>query len=793
MTPRRLLTWCAAALALCTASSVLAAGRPEPMPAHPDLLQRLGPKEVARLYGKVHTPQMTADLRLESTAKAAALTGTGTCLVILWEFTDHPADQVNHPSSAYQDMMFSAGTFPTGSMNDYYLEVSHGAFGVAGQIVGWTTAANTYASYANGDGSQDPYTAREMIRDAVAQLDPYVDFAQFDNDGPDGIPDSGDDDGLVDALFFVHAGPGQEQSGNTNDIWSHAWAISGGLATNDGVMVYRYSVEPEEFTDGSMITVGVFAHEYGHVLGLPDLYDTDYSSQGIGEWGLMSGGSWTRRDGGAPGSSPTHLTAWSKAQLGWVTPVEITVGQTGLVVPPAETNAVAYKFFKDGFAGGDEYFLVENRRRLGFDEGLLRRQQTYGFADPEGLIIYHVDEAASGNSNDQHRLVDVVDASPWFDGLGGWWENLDAPQANYAKVSGFNRGDNGDLWPGFTAFTADSTQWVEPRDRTAFSDATVPGAGDYECNPSGLSLTNIALVGTDVVLDVAFAPAGAGAPAHVATAGVWDFETGVDQWQFCNSYAHWDQSQAGSCAGAGGLWFGTTGWSNCGGVGYGNNWNDFAWITVGVPTAATSQVELTHRYELEPGYDYGYLEVRPWGDAGAGWTTLATFNGNSGCVSGSWPIPGSVLAAGDPDGNGTAAVDVRLRLTSDGGWSSEDGSFCGVGWWVDRVAVTELYPAGTELPSADGLAALLAPVPNPFNPRTTLRYHVPTDARAVELAVFDQRGRLVRRLTAAATPGWHEVVWDGRTDAGARAASGLYFARLVTDGAAQTRKMVLVQ
>ncbi len=792
MSPRTVLSSCTA-LILVVAAGVLAAEAPCPVPAHPDLLQRLGRQEVARLHQKVYTPDMAADLRLERADKAAAVTGTGTCLVIVWEFSDHPADQVNHPAGAYDDMMFSTGTFPTGSMNDYYREVSHGQYGVIGQVIGWTTASRTYASYANGDGTQDAYTARAMITDAIAQLDPVVDFSQFDSDGPDGIPDSGDDDGLIDALFFVHAGPGQEQSGDTNDIWSHAWAFGGGLSTNDGVSFYRYSVEPEEFTDGSQITVGVFAHEYGHVLGLPDLYDTDYSSQGIGEWGLMSGGSWTRRDGGAAGSSPTQMTAWCKLQLGWVTPLEITTAQAGLTLPPAETNAVAYRLFKDGFAGGDEYYLIENRRRLGFDEGLVRRQQSNGYADPEGLIIYHIDEAVGSNSNDQHRLVDVVDASPWFDGLGGRHENLDAPQADWARVSGYNRGDNGDLWPGFTAFTADSTEWADPRDRDLFSDTSVPSAGDYECNPTGLQLANIALSGIDVVLDVSFAGVGDAVPTQVATGGTWDFEAGVDQWQFCNSYAHWDQTQPGSCGGSGGLWFGTDGWSNCGGVGYGNNWSDFAWITVGVLTAAAPRVELTHRYELESGYDYAFLEVRPWGDAAAGWTNLASFNGVSGCASGSWAIPGAVLAAADPDGNGIAAVDVRLRMTSDGGWSSEDGSYCGIGWWVDRVAVTSLYPSAVDLPGAGDVATLAAPVPNPFNPATVLRYQVPAGARSVTLAVYDQRGRLVRGLTVEVTAGWHEARWDGRTDDGQRAASGLYFARFMADGTAQTRKMVLVQ
>ncbi len=281
MTPRTFVSACAAAVVALAAACSLAAEAPRPMPAHPDLLKQLGGARVAKLQQKTYTPRMAADLRIMRTDKAAAaVTGTGACLVILWEFTDHPADQANHPASAYDDMMFSTGTFPTGSMNDYYREVSYGQYGVGGLVTNWTTAASTYASYANGDGSQDSYTARAMLQDAIVALDPVVDFSQYDNDGPDGIPDSGDDDGLVDALFFVHAGPGQEQSGDIHDIWSHAWALPGGQATNDGVRVYRYSVEPEEFTNGDQITVGVFAHEYGHVLGLPDLYDTDYSVPG---------------------------------------------------------------------------------------------------------------------------------------------------------------------------------------------------------------------------------------------------------------------------------------------------------------------------------------------------------------------------------------------------------------------------------------------------------------------------------------------------------------------------------
>jgi len=765
---------------------------PRRVSAHPDLLERLGRKQVARLQAKAENPTMLQDIRRgmpDKSTAGAAITGTGTSLAILWDFTDHPANQAGHPNAAYGNMMFSTGTYPTGSMNDYYLEVSHGVFGVNGTISGWTTDTNTYASYANPDLSQDANTAKVMLTNAIAALDATIDFSQFDNDGPDGIPNSGDDDGNVDSIFFVHAGPGEEQSGNAQDIWSHAWGFWPALATNDGVNVFRYSVEPEEFTDGSMITVGVFAHEYGHVLGLPDLYDTDYSSQGIGQWGLMSGGSWTRRDGGPAGSSPTQMTAWSKIQLGWVVPMLVVANAPGMLVQPAESTSMAVKICPYGNPAATEYFLVENRRRLGFDEGLTRRQQYYGLPDPEGLIIYHVDDNQSNNADDAHRLVDVVDASPWFTSPDVWHENLDAPTANYDKVSGYNPGDNGDLWPGFSTALPDESDWLPPRDRVTFSDNTIPGAGTYECAESLVAIDNIQMAGADVTFDVYVGLDAELGP--VATNPVWDFEVDADGWQYCNSKVHHDFTQSQSCAGTGGLWFGQTGWAHCGGNGYGNNWNDFTWVTVGVGIAGSPSIEITHHYSLEVNYDYAYIEVRPGGQPGIPWTQIATFTGTNGCVTQNYPIPAPALT--DPDGNGIAALDIRLRLQSDAGYSPEDGSFCGLGWWVDAFAVMPAYPADAALPALGNVTRLEAPSPNPFNPATTLKYHLPAGARDVSLVVFDQRGRQVRELTVETVAGWHEVVWDGRDASGGRVASGLYFARLRTDGVMEIQKMALVK
>lgn len=782
----------AALLVLPIACLIGAAGPARAMPAHPDLLRQVGPGRAAVLHARAVDLQEVAQLRLPAAEKAAArLAGNGTALVILWEFADHAADRVAHPSGAYHDLLFSEGVLPAGSMNDFYLENSYGAFGVQGGVSGWTIATRTYASYALPGGAQSFTTCRNMIIDAIAQLDPAVDFGLYDNDGPDGVPDSPDDDGFVDALFFIHAGPGQEQTGNTADIWSHASGFTNGLATNDGVRIYRYSVEPEELAGGALMTVGVFCHEYGHVLGLPDLYDTDYSSGGIGEWGLMSGGSWNHRAGEQPGSRPAHLTAWCKKEMGWLTPINVTGSLSGVSIPPAETNPVAYRIWRDGVVG-PEYFLVENRRRIGFDQGLVRRQILNGLPAPEGLVIYHVDEGVATNSYDRHRLVDVVEATPWQAADGSLREHLDGElTAGPARgLANNNRGDNGDLWPGFLAFSADSTDWSAPRSLKRFADDTTPSAKDYFCDPTGVAIANITLSGSNVLADFSLQPAAKSLPLAVGTA-VFDFEEGADGWQFCRSWVHHDTTQRGDCSGRGGLWFGVTNPAWPCPSGYGNDWQDVTWRTLSVAAGAT--VTIRHRYALEADYDYAHLEARCAGDPGAPWLTIATYNGESTCRTDTYAIPAGIFA-GCPAQGGSTPIDLRLRMTSDGGWSSQDGSYCGVGWWVDQVSVQNVI-TGVGEPPAPLAAVLLEPAPNPFNPSTTLRFNVPADARSLSLTVHDQRGRLVRTVMAQQAPaaGWGEAVWDGRDDAGRRQPSGVYFARLAVDDATSVRKLALVK
>ena len=189
---------------------------------------------------------------------------------------------------------------------------------------------------------------------------------------------------------MVHSGVGAEESGNTaNDVWSHSWDFaSSGLgvfttSTNDPyhagqkIKINSYIIQPEAsyWSGGNgrtrdIVGIGVFCHEFGHALGLPDLYDVGGSGQGLGNASLMAGGSW----GGNGNDSryPAHLDAWCKADLGWVSPTVVTT-DGNYTVNEAEDNQSCY-LVKPAGSTINQYFLVENRQHHGYDNTLLRHR-----------------------------------------------------------------------------------------------------------------------------------------------------------------------------------------------------------------------------------------------------------------------------------------------------------------------------------------------------------------------------------------------------------------------------------
>lgn len=423
------------------------------MPLAPDVLEQIRALPLDQQKALLSKPDWVDPVR---PLPAGLRVSHASAIVLLVDFSDNEADPT-HPPEAYQNLLFVRGGVTPGSMIDYYDAVSYGQFALEGMVhLAWLRMPQTYEYYVAGQRGFGPYpnNARKMVEDAVTAADPLIDFSQFDGDG----------DGSVDALFVVHAGPGYEETGNPAMIHSHM-SMDLNWDTQDGVQIDLYSVEPEERRNGNLIDVGVFCHEFGHVLGLPDLYDYDYDADGVGRWCLMSGGSWGG-DGHNP-DRPVQMLAWCKVQLGWITP-QVVVQQTlGLRVPDVETNSTAYRFI----SSGQQYFLIENRQKTGWDADLPQ----------QGLLITHIDERMVNNDRQccgscpEHYQVAIEQA----DGLCELEEG---------------RGTNaGDPYPGATG-------------NTAFTTESNPNSWNYEGLPTWIALTSIHEEGSEIVLDVGVDP-----------------------------------------------------------------------------------------------------------------------------------------------------------------------------------------------------------------------------------------------------------------------------------------------
>ena len=322
-------------------------------------------------------------------------------LVVLLRFFDHGPTGQNRtlPSAADVDLIMNAPggdpiLAPTGSVNDHYQEMSYGQFAIESTVADWVTVPGTEVYYANGNSGLTTRTW-ELIEAGLDLVDPSVDFDDFDEDG----------DGVIDAVTFLHSGYGAEWGGTdqygrhyTNRMWSHKWGIPT-WTSDEGVTVSAYHISPGLWaTSGSNPgRIGVVSHETGHFFGLPDLYDTDGSSEGDGNWCLMAAGSW-----GFDGSQryPSHMSPWAKSKLGWIAPQRVLPGAH--VAPQVETSPTVF-WIDNGYPPG-EYLLLENRQPTGFDSVI-----------PQGgLAIWHVDEAKGGLATNDPN------GDEGYPGQGGW-------------------------------------------------------------------------------------------------------------------------------------------------------------------------------------------------------------------------------------------------------------------------------------------------------------------------------------------------------------------------------------
>lgn len=486
------------------------AGVAPPVALRPDVAARL--REILSynttrgLTGVVNRAADARSASFERAARAArgigagppitrptAVKGTWRIPVLMVTFSDTPTDP--YPVANLQKQLFD-GPWPTRTMTEYYREVSGGRLEVRGTVYPWIKLPKPESYYAGPNGCHalcDHPGFGEMLVDTMTAAASQIDFRQYDNDGPDGVPDSGDDDGHVDFVAIVHPSTGGE-CGNSNSIWSHRWTMQNRIGrpfeTNNvgrngqKILIDDYVVMPALSCNGrTMIEIGVFAHEFGHAFGLPDLYDTSQKSHGIGTWGLMGAGSWGG-DGRTP-HTPTHMSAWEKEYLGWTQSRVISEDTRSVVLRAGAGGTGPLRVDIDE----DKALLIEHRAKSGFDQSLTA----------EGLLVWRVKNSVIQPGMRNNR----VNADRTNKGLG----LIEADGLQHLDDVSSPGGGPGDVFPG----TAN---------RTTLDSTTTP------TSEGNIALCNIRSVGTSVTLDIIVSRSTCAASSTVTLGSSVLFDTG---------------------------------------------------------------------------------------------------------------------------------------------------------------------------------------------------------------------------------------------------------------------------
>lgn len=324
-------------------------------------------------------------------------------LLLLGLFADSPAPHFG--GDAVHRSLFDV-VEGDGAFTRFWEEASHGALRVTGQVATWVRSS---VSLFEAAGSQDGHglfgeRMFEYMAEVVRLQDAHIDYRRFDNDGPDGVPDSGDDDGFVDNLVIEYLEPAGSCEGP--GIWPHFAGLQEEVApgqflpgwptedighSGEPIRAYLYLSESATECDGVGVQgANVMAHEFGHRLGLPDFYRRvegilpQHRVWGTGCYELMSAGSWGCGTGRKKISfGPVHLSAYSRARLEFNPVVHVRgpdpVYDREFILTPAIDGGDLLRIP----LGSDEDLWVEYRPRRGFDTDL----------PAGGVLIYHADAA----------------------------------------------------------------------------------------------------------------------------------------------------------------------------------------------------------------------------------------------------------------------------------------------------------------------------------------------------------------------------------------------------------------
>lgn len=331
-------------------------------------------------------------------------TGRQKSLVVLFQFSDTKFTSIDDPKQFYTDMLnqegFTWSNGANGSARDFYYQSSNGLFDPEFVVVGPVTLSRQATYYGMDDDINNDINMADAIEEACDLIDEEVDFTEFDTNG----------DGYVDNIYFFYAGGGQADDPNgTNYIWPHSAVMEEAWNRRlvyDGMVIGHYACSNElrYNTMGEKIPTGIgtFVHEFGHVLGLVDHYDTSYGyfTFCLGTYDTMATGSYNNNM-----NTPPLFSAFERAELAWLDYDILTNDADSITLIP-ELGA-SNKAFRVNVPGKEnEFFVFENRQKTGFDT----------YLPGYGMLVWHIDQDKDAwdnnivNINSTHQRIDIVEA-----------------------------------------------------------------------------------------------------------------------------------------------------------------------------------------------------------------------------------------------------------------------------------------------------------------------------------------------------------------------------------------------
>ena len=305
--------------------------------------------------------------------------GSPRSLVLLVSFADL---DMGESLQNFKDLLNKSGynyNGATGSCRDYYIASSDSIFSPQFDCFGPFKLSKNMEYYGGNSGNSNSQNAHEMVAEVCQMADNAgVNFKDYDTNN----------DGLLDNVFIFYAGHNEAEGGPAASIWPHQSNISSLNVRLDGVLVASYACTSEyKGNNGSVrCGIGTFCHEFGHVIGQPDFYDTDYNYYSVGNWDIMCNGSYNNN-----GNTPPTFSAYERMYEGWLTPKQLVLpGQYTLTDIPFHKEAYLIAANTHNLSGTSpnpsEFFLLDNRSGANVWDSYL---------PGPGMIVWHIDYLAS--------------------------------------------------------------------------------------------------------------------------------------------------------------------------------------------------------------------------------------------------------------------------------------------------------------------------------------------------------------------------------------------------------------